>query len=107
MSRLPNTRIAFLLELARRLHQYGTSAPRLEMAIDLSARRLGLQADVWSSPTAIIISFSDLGQGDEGVAQRLPGWQVKPRAAAWRPFDDNPSGRICLPACRRHHSVVD
>ena len=37
-----NTRIAFLLELARRLHQYGTSAPRLEMAIAGAAQRLGL-----------------------------------------------------------------
>jgi uncharacterized membrane protein YjjP (DUF1212 family) len=63
------TRMAFLLELARRLHQYGTSAPRLEMAIAGSAQRLGLAADVWSSPTAIIISFADLAQGEEGLAQ--------------------------------------
>ena len=73
-----NTRIAFLLELARRLHQYGTSAPRLEMAVDLSARRLGLQADVWSSPTAIIISFSDQAQGDEGVAQTTQVMRLAP-----------------------------
>src|SRR6185312_561821 len=52
------TRIAFLLELARRLHQYGTAAPRLEVAVHRAARRLGVQADVWSSPTAIIISFA-------------------------------------------------
>ncbi|WP_266171531.1 threonine/serine ThrE exporter family protein [Dyella subtropica] len=76
-----NTRIAFLVELARRLHQYGTSAPRLEMAISGSAQRLGLAADVWSSPTAIIISFADLAQGDDGVAQvtqvmRLPPGDV-------------------------------
>jgi uncharacterized membrane protein YjjP (DUF1212 family) len=64
-----STRMAFLLELARRLHQYGTSAPRLEMAIAGSAQRLGLNADVWSSPTAIIISFADLAQGEEGLAQ--------------------------------------
>ncbi|WP_114238682.1 threonine/serine exporter ThrE family protein [Dyella sp. C9] len=64
-----NTRIAFLLELARRLHQYGTAAPRLEGAIAGSAQRLGLQADVWSSPTAIIISFTDLTQGEDEVAQ--------------------------------------
>jgi uncharacterized membrane protein YjjP (DUF1212 family) len=76
-----NTRMAFLLELARRLHQYGTSAPRLEMAIAGSAQRLGLGADVWSSPTAIIISFADLAQGEEGLAQvtqvvRLPPGEV-------------------------------
>jgi uncharacterized membrane protein YjjP (DUF1212 family) len=76
-----NTRIAFLTELARRLHQYGTTAPRLESAIDRSAQRLGLAADVWSSPTAIIVSFADLGQGEESVAQvtqvmRLPPGDV-------------------------------
>lgn len=64
-----NTRIAFLLELARRLHQYGTAAPRLEGAIAGSAQRLGLAADVWSSPTAIIISFTDLSHGEDEVAQ--------------------------------------
>ncbi len=64
-----NTRIAFLLELARRLHQYGTAAPRLEGAIAGAAQRLGLQADVWSSPTAIIVSFTDRAQGEEEVAQ--------------------------------------
>jgi uncharacterized membrane protein YjjP (DUF1212 family) len=76
-----NTRIAFLTELARRLHQYGTTAPRLETAIARSAQRLGLNADVWSSPTAIIVSFADLGQGEDGVAQvtqvmRLPPGDV-------------------------------
>jgi uncharacterized membrane protein YjjP (DUF1212 family) len=64
-----NTRIAFLVELARRLHKYGTSAPRLEMAVSGVAQRLGLAAEVWSSPTAIIVSFADLGQGEEGLAQ--------------------------------------
>ena len=64
-----NTRIAFLVELARRLHQYGTSSPRLEQAISRAAQRLGLVADVWSSPTAIIISFAELAQGEDGIAQ--------------------------------------
>lgn len=61
-----NTRIVFLVELAKHLHKYGASSPRLEMAIFGSAQRIGLSADVWSSPTAIIISFADLAQGDEG-----------------------------------------
>ena len=72
------TRIAFVLELARRLHQYGTSAPRLEMAIAGVAQRLGLSADVWSSPTAIIISFADLAQGEEGVAQTTQVMRLAP-----------------------------
>ncbi|OOG59848.1 threonine/serine exporter family protein [Rhodanobacter sp. C03] len=73
-----NTRMAFLLELARRLHQYGTSAPRLEMAVAGVAQRLGLAADVWSSPTAIIISFTDLAQGEEGVAQSTQVMRLAP-----------------------------
>jgi len=40
------------------------------------------------------------------VAQRQTGRLVKPRAAAWRPLRSNPSGRVWLPACLRHHSVV-
>lgn len=72
------TRIAFLLELARRLHQYGTTAPRLEMAVAGAAQRLGLGADVWSSPTALIISFSDLAQGEEGVAQTTQVMRLAP-----------------------------
>ncbi len=73
-----NTRIAFLLELARRLHQYGTTAPRLEIAIAGAAQRMGLAADVWSSPTAVIISFADLAQGDEGVAQSTQVMRLAP-----------------------------
>jgi len=72
------TRIAFVLELARRLHQYGTSAPRLEMAIAGAAQRLGMSADVWSSPTAVIISFADLAQGEEGVAQTTQVMRLAP-----------------------------
>ena len=74
----PVTRIAFVLELARRLHQYGTSAPRLEMAVAGAAQRLGLAADVWSSPTAIIISFADLAQGEDGVAQTTQVMRLAP-----------------------------
>ena len=39
---------------------------------------MGLAADVWSSPTAIIISFADLAQGDEGVAQSTQVMRLAP-----------------------------
>jgi uncharacterized membrane protein YjjP (DUF1212 family) len=58
-------RTEFVVELARRLHAYGTSAERLEGAIVLVSRRLGLHCEVWSNPTGIIISFGG-GVGDEG-----------------------------------------
>ncbi|MBS0583210.1 MAG: threonine/serine exporter family protein [Proteobacteria bacterium] len=63
-----HARIAFVVETARRLHQYGTSAPRLESALAKLAARLDLQAQVWSSPTAIIISFAD-GDDRERIAE--------------------------------------
>jgi uncharacterized membrane protein YjjP (DUF1212 family) len=72
------TRIAFLLELARRLHQYGTTAPRLEMAIHGAAQRLGLVADVWSSPTGLIISFADAGQGEDDIARNAQVMRLAP-----------------------------
>ncbi|MFC5435781.1 threonine/serine exporter ThrE family protein [Rhodanobacter umsongensis] len=72
------TRIAFVLELARRLHQYGTSAPRFEVAVAGAAQRLGLSADVWSSPTAVIISFADLAEGEDAVAQTTQVMRLAP-----------------------------
>ena len=53
------TRIAFVAELAERLHVYGTTAQRLEGAIDAVAQKLGLECEPWSNPTGIILSFSD------------------------------------------------
>ena len=73
-----DTRIAFLLELARRLHQYGTSAQRLEMAIAGAAQRLGLVADVWSSPTAIIISFAEQTDQEYTLAQVTQVMRLSP-----------------------------
>jgi uncharacterized membrane protein YjjP (DUF1212 family) len=73
-----DTRIAFVVELARRLHQYGTSAQRLEIAIAGAAQQLGLAADVWSSPTAIIISFAELSRGEEGLAQVTQVMRLSP-----------------------------
>ncbi|HEX7338346.1 MAG TPA: threonine/serine exporter family protein [Rhodanobacteraceae bacterium] len=64
-----NTRVGFVAELARRLHQYGTSASRLEDAVSSAAQRMGMRAEVWSSPTAIILSFADMAQGEDSMAQ--------------------------------------
>ena len=56
-------RIDFLVELARRLHMYGTSAQRLEGAVTQVARSLSIEADVWSNPTGMILSFPDPERG--------------------------------------------
>jgi len=52
-------RIEFVVELATRLHTYGTTAQRLEGAVGAVAKRLGLRCNPWSNPTGMILSFSD------------------------------------------------
>ncbi|MEO8958070.1 MAG: threonine/serine exporter family protein [Rudaea sp.] len=65
----PKSRMEFVVELARRLHQYGASAPRLEAAIDSVSARLDLNCNSLSTPTAIIISFSDRAHGENALAE--------------------------------------
>lgn len=52
-------RVAFVSEIAGRLHTYGTTAQRLETAVTALAKQLGLDCEPWSNPTGIILSFSD------------------------------------------------
>lgn len=49
--------IGFVLALARALHRYGTPAHRLEEALRSVCHQLGLDAEVFTTPTAIIMSF--------------------------------------------------
>jgi len=52
-------RIGFVVELAEHLHGYGTTAQRLEGAIESVTKRLGLECEPWVNPTGMILSFSD------------------------------------------------
>lgn len=52
-------RIAFLTELAERLHAYGTTAQRLEGALLGVADRLDIECEPWVNPTGMILSFRD------------------------------------------------
>jgi uncharacterized membrane protein YjjP (DUF1212 family) len=56
-------KIEFIVELARRLHAYGTSAQRLEGALSKVARRFEIDAEVWSNPTGMLLSFADTERG--------------------------------------------
>lgn len=71
------TRIGFVVELSRRLHEYGTAAPRLEDAINLVSARLDLACNVLSTPTSIVMSFSDLSR-DDGLADITQVVRVPP-----------------------------
>ncbi|RXR02768.1 threonine/serine exporter family protein [Pseudoxanthomonas composti] len=71
-------RIAFVCEIAARLHRYGTTAQRLEAAILALSSQLGLDCEPWSNPTGLILSFNDpakpLGASDTTRVIRLaPG----------------------------------
>ncbi|HEY6984653.1 MAG TPA: threonine/serine exporter family protein, partial [Rhodanobacteraceae bacterium] len=73
-------RMGFVVELAKRLHEYGTAAPRLEDVINLVSARLGLSCNVLSTPTSIVMSFSSLS-GEDALAEitqvvRLPPGSV-------------------------------
>jgi len=51
--------IAFVLALGRALHRYGTPSHRLEEALQVSCDRLGLRAELFTTPTTIIITFGE------------------------------------------------
>lgn len=52
-----DSRIAFAVNLASALHRYGTSTHRLEQAMNLVLRKIGLRGHFFSTPTGIFASF--------------------------------------------------
>ncbi len=63
-------RLRFLSELAKRLHQYGTTTTRLEASVESLSHKLGLDTQIWSSPTGILLSFHD-AKNPEASEQRV------------------------------------
>jgi uncharacterized membrane protein YjjP (DUF1212 family) len=61
-------RVGFVIALARRLHEYGTAAPRLEEAIGKVSERLELACDVLSTPTSIVLSVAERSRELDAVA---------------------------------------
>ncbi len=59
-------RARFLVELARRLHQYGTNTQRLESAVQQVALRLELDCQILATPTWLTLSFRDPKRDDPG-----------------------------------------
>jgi len=71
-------RMRFVVELARRLHQYGAAAPRLEAAIDSVSARLGLNCNSLSTPTALILSFSARGHDEDALSEHTQVIRMAP-----------------------------
>jgi uncharacterized membrane protein YjjP (DUF1212 family) len=64
---------AFVLELGVALHAYGTPAHRLESALAAVAERLGLQAQVFTTPTQLMIGFGAPVDQKTTMARVQPG----------------------------------
>jgi uncharacterized membrane protein YjjP (DUF1212 family) len=52
-------RTGFIVDLARRLHLAGVSAARLEGAVRSTAAALGVQCEIWATPTGLLLSLGD------------------------------------------------
>ncbi len=66
-------RARFLIELARALGTYGTSANRLEEVIAVCADELGLSAQTFSTPTSVFVSVENGGELTTYLARVNPG----------------------------------
>lgn len=64
-------RCNFIIDMARRLHACGTSTPRLEGAVRVLSRRLGVHTEIWCNPTGIILSFSNPAKQDGAEITRV------------------------------------
>ena len=99
-------RIAFIEELAWHLHAYGTTAQRMEGAIELVAKRLQVECEPWSNPTGIILSFRDPsrpGRHTEITRIVRPGLgdtNLRRLCAADRIAEDVISGKLDIPSGR-------
>jgi uncharacterized membrane protein YjjP (DUF1212 family) len=62
-----------ILRLARALHNYGTPAHRLEEVVNRCALELGLQAQAFSLPTSIFISFGPMDDQQTFCLRVEPG----------------------------------
>ena len=57
---IPRDAVTYILNLGRALHACGYAAHRLEQVLGLAAERLGLEAQFFSTPTSIFLSFGPI-----------------------------------------------
>ncbi|MBU8975623.1 MULTISPECIES: threonine/serine exporter family protein [unclassified Lysobacter] len=106
-------RINFVIELAERLHAYGTTAQRLEGAISAVAQRLRLECEPWSNPTGLILTFADPqrppGESDTTRVIRLPPGEndLYRLAETDRIAEDVMAGRLGLAEAHAQMSALD
>ncbi len=73
MADAPDTDAAFVLELGRALHAYGTPAHRLEEVLARVARTLGLEGQFYATPTALLAGFGKATEARTALLRVAPG----------------------------------
>ena len=102
-------RFRLIEELGRALHRFGLPSHRVEAALALVARRIGVDAQLFATPTAI---FASVREGDEQRAMLLrvePGEiQLSKLGRVDRLVAELVDDRIDIDAARaRLHQIVD
>ena len=69
----PTTAKAFVLDLGVALHKFGTPAHRLESALAGVAARLGLEAQIFTTPTQLMVGFGPPTQQQAVMLRVQPG----------------------------------
>jgi uncharacterized membrane protein YjjP (DUF1212 family) len=65
--------VAFVVTIGRALHRYGAPAHRLEDALSRVAKRLGLEAHFFVTPTGLFASFDEGGRQQTILTRVEPG----------------------------------
>ncbi len=65
--------IEFLLEIGRDLHQAGTPAHRLEETLEAIAAQLGMEAQLFSTPTSLLVAIGPVAQQRTYLLRVEPG----------------------------------
>src|ERR1044072_2440014 len=63
----------FVIKLSSALHNYGTSSERLEYSMEKMMVRLGLQGDIFATPTGLFISIGEAGFQHTTIIRVDPG----------------------------------
>lgn len=71
-------RLRFVCELARQLHVAGSAASRLEDALTSVATRLGLRAQVLSTPTSVTLTFNRADDAEDALARHTQILRLAP-----------------------------
>lgn len=105
-------RIRFLTELGRRLHQAGVTAARLEGGVRSVAQALHVHAEVWATPTGLLLSLGDgdalHGSQQTRVLRLEPGdVDLGALAALDRIADDVVGGRLDVAAGHAALAALD